>query len=303
MKTNLGLFLDFEFLTFFHRLYQKAMDDDILTRASSVAFYFAFALFPLLLFLLSVLGFVLEGADDLRAELFDYLRQVMPSSAFDLVATTLEEVVESSSGGKLTFGLLVTLYSASAGLDSVRIALNGVYNLKENRPWWKTKLISVLLTLALGLLTAVALAIIFYGSQAVGYVLPIDSPVLQKIFGYATILVVLILAFALTYNFLPNHNPFSWKWVSPGAIIGIGLWVLFSGAFRLYLSFFDSYAKTYGSLGAVIVLLLWLYLTALVILIGGAINAIFDEMSGVKKEAADPEQEIEEKTEENAKKR
>jgi membrane protein len=125
---------------FFWRLYTKAFDEeDLLSNAAQVAYFFLFALFPLLLFLVSIFGIVLGSDKELRTEMFQYLQQTMPASAYDLVKSTIDQVTESSSGGKLTFGLLVALYSASAGLDSLRIALNGVYNLTEKRPWWKTK--------------------------------------------------------------------------------------------------------------------------------------------------------------------
>jgi membrane protein len=287
---------DFSFKDFFTRLYQKINDDDILGNAAQVAFYFSFALFPLLLFLLSLFGFVLNRAEDLRGELFAYLQQVMPASALDLVRTTLDEVANNASGGKLTFGILITLYSASAGIDNLRGALNEVYNLKETRSWWKTKLMALLLTLGIGILIVIALTFIFYGEQVIGYLLPIESPVVLNVLEWLTILAALLLTFALLYNFTPNHSPMEWKWITPGAVIGVVLWIIVSIVFRLYLHYFDSYAKTYGSLGAVIILLLWLYLTALVILIGGAVNAIFDEKSGVKKEAEDPKQVTEEKT-------
>ncbi|HEX8370976.1 MAG TPA: YihY/virulence factor BrkB family protein [Pyrinomonadaceae bacterium] len=281
---------------FFVRLYKKINDDDILGNAAQVAFYFTFALFPLLLFLISLFGIILNSADDMRGELFVYLRQIMPGSAFTLIETTLQEVAENTSGSKLTIGILITLWSASAGIDNLRGALNEVYNLKENRPWWKTKLMAVLLTLGVGVLVFVAIGLIFYGTQLLGYLLPIDSPYLLKPLGWIILLVVLILTFALVYNFAPNHDAFDWKWITPGAIISIVLWLLLSGVFRIYLRYFDSYAKTYGSLGAVIILLLWLYLTAMVILIGGAINAIFDDESGVEKENEDPKQVEEEET-------
>ena len=281
---------------FFTRLYQKINDDDITGNAAQVAFYFSFALFPLLLFLLTIFGFVISGAENLRGQLFNYLSQVMPGSAFELVRSTLEEVGESATGGKLTFGLLITLYSAAAGIDNLRGALNEVYNLKETRSWWKTKLLAVLLTLGIGILIVIAFSFIFYGEQLLGYILPIESGVILNILEWATVLVALLLAFALVYNFTPNHSPFEWKWISPGDIIGLLLWLIVSGVFRIYLSYFNTYAKTYGSLGAMIILLLWLYLTALVLLIGGAINAIFDEETGVKKEAEDPKQVREEKT-------
>ena len=275
-------------------LYQKILDDDVLGNAAQVAFYFTFALFPLLLFLMSLFGIILSDKEDLQQELFTLLGQVMPASAFELVRTTLNEVTASSGGGKLTIGILITLWSASAGVDTIRNALNGVYNLEERRSWIKARGTSLLLTLALGVLILIALALVVYGSQLIAMVLPIDIPLILEILEYALLLAVLLLAFALLYNFAPNHDPFDWKWITPGAVIGVVLWILFSVGFRVYLSYFNTYAATYGSLGAVIILLLWLYLTALVILIGGAVNAIFDESSGVKKEAHDPEQAAEE---------
>ena len=269
---------------FFTRLYEKAFDEDIFSSAAQVGFYFMFALFPLLLFLISLMGLVLEKADDIRAELFVYLRQVMPGSALDLVQKTLEEVVQSSSGGKLTLGFVIALWSASAGIDSVRVALNSVYKLRETRPYWKRKLSSLLLTLGIAVLIFIALGIIFYGSQFLSLALetlhlPIPSPMLLQILSFVVVAVVLTFAFALMYSFVPNHVPFAWNWITPGAIVAIVLWVLASLGFRFYLHYFNSYAATYGSLGAIIILMLWLYITALAIIIGGAINAILNEFS------------------------
>jgi membrane protein len=280
---------------FLTRLGEKITDDDILGNAAQVAFYFSFAFFPLLLFLMSLLGILLSDKTELQNELFQILSQVMPKSAFDLVQKTLAEVTSNASGGKLTIGILITLYSASAGVDNMRGTLNEVYNLKETRSFIAAKLTSLLLTLSVGLLTLVALAFIVYGSHLLDAWLPINSPYLIVPLQYAVILAVVITAFALIYNFAPNHDAFQWKWISPGAIIGVVLWLFASGAFRLYLRYFDSYAATYGSLGAVIILLLWLYLTALVLLLGGAVNAILDEKTGIKKRTKDPKQADEEK--------
>jgi len=270
---------------FFTRIYTKSFDEeDLMSAAAQVAFYFAFALFPLLLFLISLFGIVLDTANDLRAEMFFYLRQVMPGSAYDLVQKTIQEVTESSSGGKLTFGFLVGIWSASAGVDSIRIALNGVYNLAEKRAWWKTKLLSLALTIGLGVLLTIALGVVFYGgkfiSLVLGYIsLPISSPFVLGVMQVIVVLIVLAVIFALIYNYLPKHKNYKWAWITPGTIIGIVLWLLLSYAFRLYLGYFNSYDKTYGSLGAVIILMLWLYLTALVILIGGTFNAVLQEFT------------------------
>ena len=287
--------MDFEYKKFFSRLNEKINDDDIFGNAAQVAFYFSFALFPLLLFLMTLLGLVLGSKQELQQELFTLLAQVMPTSAFQLVRDTMKEVAESASGGKLTLGIVITLWSASAGIDNMRGTLNEVYNLKETRSWIRAKLTSLALTLGVGVLILTALAFVVYGSQLLGQFLPTDSELILEPLEWIATIVLVLLAFALLYNFAPNHDAFQWKWISPGSVAGVILWVLVSGAFRLYLRYFDSYAATYGSLGAVIILLLWLYLTALSILIGGAINAIFDERSGIKKEAEDPQQVRQEK--------
>lgn len=279
-------------LTNFSKLfYAKFLEEDILSSAAQVAFYFSFALFPLLLFLLSLVGLVLGSADDLRSELFNYLRQIMPGSAYDLLQKTILEVAENSSGGKLSFGLLIALWSASAGIDSIRIGLNSLFNLEETRPYWKTKLTSLLQTLVIAILISIALGFVFYGwkfaSLALGGMgLPIPSPFFLVVIQVVSVLVLLMLVFALIYNFSPDYKPRQWVWVTPGATAGIVLWLLFSIGFRVYLHYFNSYNKTYGSLGAVMILLLWLFLTAFVILVGGLINATLQEMSDPKAAAA-----------------
>lgn len=276
-------FLSFSYKEFFSRLYEKAFDEDIFSSAAQVAFYFSFAIFPLLLFLVSLIGLVLSSADDLRGELFYYLRQIMPFSAFELVQTTIREVTESSSGGKLTIGFFIALWSASAGVDSIRIALNSVYNLKEKRAWWKTKLLSLSFTFIITILISIALAIVFYGWKFISFVLgllslPIPEGLFLILIQWSAVLIVLFMVFDLLYSFIPSHSPLKWKWITPGAIVGIILWLLLSFGFRLYLNYYNTYSRMYGSLGAVIILMLWLYLTSLVILIGGLINAILMEM-------------------------
>jgi len=271
--------MKFDYKKFVKEIYEKAIAEDITTNAAQVAFYFIFALFPLLLFLLSMIGLVLGAAENIRQELFGYLQEVIPGSALSLIRDTLDEVTTSGSGGKLTFGALIALWSASAGIDNIRIALNDVYDLTETRPWWKYKLTSVLVTLGIALMISLALGIGFYGPQFLNLLLSpaglaVDSALLLNLFSFAVMAVSLITSFALIYSVVPNHSPFTWRWITPGAISAIVLWILFSAGFRVYLHFFDSYSKTYGSVGAIIVLLLWLYLTALVILVGGVVNAV-----------------------------
>jgi membrane protein len=275
-------FLQYKPIRFVVRLYQKAFHDDIFSRAAQVAFYFSFAIFPLLLVLVSIFGMVIGSTDELRIELFKYLRQVMPLSASALVENTVSEVAANSSGGKVTIGFLIAIWSASQGFDSLRIALNHVYGYRETRWWFRTKALSLLLTFVTGLLFAITLTLIFYGTQSLEFLLnsegiSVSSPVYFNVLKGTIIFLVLLLTFAIIYNLCPNHQQFRWYWLTYGTIIAIVFWLILSTFFRLYLSYFDSYSRTYGSLGAVIILMFWLYLTALVILIGGAINAIIDE--------------------------
>lgn len=267
------------------RLYEVFWEEDVLSRSAQVAFYLAFSLFPLLLFLVNLFGLILDSADDLRMQLFSSLRQIMPNSAYVLVQKTIIEVTENSSGGKLTFGIVIALWSASAGMDSLRIALNHVYKLKETRSWWITKLESLLFTLLLIFLLTFVLGSVFYGWKFLSFLLtlislPIQSFAILQIIQWITFIIVLFLTFGIVYRYLPNQQDSRCSWISPGSLLAIVLWILLTNGFRLYLNYFDNYDKTYGSLGAMIILMLWLYLTALVILIGGSLNSIVAEMTG-----------------------
>ncbi len=271
------------------------METDLLGRAAQVAFYFSFAFFPLLLFLVSLTGLVLESTETLEAELYRYLAEILPSSAYELVFSTMEEIVQSSSGGKLTLGLFVTLWSASAGIDSLRGALNAVYETDEDRSWWKTKLQSIILTFLFIILLAIAMGVVTIGMQLLNLVVGqlgfhIDSPWTLHVVQWIALIVTMLFATAVVYSWLPSFEEFHWVWVSPGSVFAVILWMLFTGGFRIYLQYFNSYNKAYGSLGAVIILMLWMYLTGLALLVGGAINSVLTEMaedSGAKEAQKD----------------
>jgi len=278
------MFSTFKWKVFFKELYDKFFDTDVTSSSAQVAFYFSFAFFPLLLFLITLFGIVLDSTDELRTELYIYLAQLMPPSAYELVRTTMDEIIESSSGSKLTLGILVTLWSASAGVDSLRIALNRVYQVRETRAWWMTKLQSLLLTFLFILLLAVGLAAVTAGWSLVkvslgGMGIEVTSPLVVTGIQWAAIVVVMIFSTAVVYSWLPCFKQFHWVWISPGSITAILVWVIFGSLFRLYLQYFNSYNKAYGSLGAVIILMLWMYITGLALLLGGAINSVLTDMS------------------------
>jgi membrane protein len=247
-------------------------------RAAELSYYFLLALFPLLIFLTSVIGIVLGSGSGTRHALFNYLARIMPPSAFQLLDATMYEVTNSSGGGKLSFGLLAALWAASNGMSAITDSLNVAYDVKENRPWWKQRLVAISLTLSLSVLIIAALVLVVAGGNiaehiADAYGFGSQFAVAWKIIQWPAVFAVMISAFALIYYFAPDRREQSWQWLTPGAVIGVILWLLVSIGFRVYLHFFDSYSKTYGSLGAVIVLMLWLYFTGAAVLIGGEINS------------------------------
>ena len=259
------------------RVLRAIQDDDVFGRAAQLSYYFLLALFPLLLFLVSLLGYFAQAGSDLRNSLLNYLAAVMPGAAVTLVHTTLEEISNSAGGGKLSFGLLAALWAASNGMGAISDTLNTAYNVKETRPWWKVRLISVLLTVSLSILIVTALVIILYGGtigEAVagrfgfGHVFT----TLWKILQWPIALIFVLATFNLIYNFAPNIRRSQRKFFTLGTLVGVALWLLVSFGFRIYLHYFNSYSVTYGSLGALIILMLWFYFTGVAILIGGEIN-------------------------------
>jgi len=260
------------------RTWREIQEDDVLGRAAQLSYYFLLALFPLLLFLTSVIGLVLGSGTGVRHQLFGYLSRVMPPSAFQLIDSTLWELSAASGAGKISFGILAALWAASNGMGAITESLNVAYDVKETRPWWKQRLVAVGLTVGLSLLIISALGLVVGGGRiaeglASAYGLGSVFVLTWKIVQWPIVFASMILAFALIYYFAPNVREQSWQWLTPGSALGVVIWLLVSLAFRLYLHFFNSYSKTYGSLGAVIILMLWLYFTGAAILTGGEVNA------------------------------
>ncbi len=280
----MALLKTFNWKRFLIRLYERSTDADIFARAAQVAFYFSFALFPLLYFLVSLFGIVLESSEGLKTELLSYLGQIMPYSVFDLVQKTIDEIIVSSTGSKATIGLAVALWSASAGVDAIRNALNAVYELKETRQWWRTRIESLIFTFVVAALVLVVLISVFYGWQLVqftlgGLGLEVTSPFVLVGVQWISILLLMLFACEIIYNLLPDFKKRRWVWITYGSIVAIILWIVLTTGFRTYLGYFNSYNKTYGSLVAVIIMMIWLYLTATALMVGGSINAVLSEFS------------------------
>jgi len=257
-----------------HELYAG----NLLTHAAALSFYFLFALFPLLIFLVTLLGFFVDRGSALRTSLFVYLRRVVPSSAFLLINTTLDEIATVADGAKLWLGLATALWFASLGIAALSDSLNAMYGVRESRRWWRVRASAVGLTAALSVLILGALSLIVYGGE-IGAAMAnyFDQGTLfaaaWAIVQVPLAVVFVLFAFAMIYYFAPDLYDQKWYWITPGSLVGVALWLIVSAVLRVYLRYADSYSVTYGSLGGVIILMLWFYVTGVAILIGGKMNA------------------------------
>lgn len=260
------------------RVWASVNDDDLFGRSAQLAYYFFLALFPALICLTALLGIFAASSAQLRQSLLNYMATALPSTAYDLISKTLQHTTAASGGGKIGFGLLASLWSASAGVAALEDTLNAVYNVKDTRPLWKIYGIAASLTVVGGFLVMIALTVILYGNTLANFVADKLGlgPVATwswKIVQWPIALFFLALVFSLTYYFCPDVDQRHWQWITPGAVIGMAAWIIASGAMRLYLHFYDSYTATYGSLGAVMILLLWFYVTGMMLLLGAEVNA------------------------------
>lgn len=273
------------------RVWAEVQTDNVFSRAAELSYYFLLALFPFLIFLTSVIGLVLGPGTGTRHALFEYLGRIMPPSALQLIDNTMLEVSASSGGGKLSFGILAALWAASNGLGAITESLNNAYDLKETRPWWKQRLTAIGLTCALSIFIIGALILVVAGGHiaewlAATYGFGPVFPLTWKIIQWPVVLACMTFAFALIYYVAPDFREQAWQWLTPGSVIGVVLWLLVSLGFRIYLHYFNSYNATYGSLGAVIILMLWLYFTGAAVLIGGEVNS---EIEHAAAKQGDPE--------------
>jgi membrane protein len=247
-------------------------------RASELAFNFLFALFPLLLFMLTLIGLSTSHRADLQADLLAYFADFLPATAFALLNTTVTELAANAGSGKLTFGIVLALWFASGGASSMISALNLAYRVQEARSWIKVRAIALFLTLLIAALLLAALVLVLISGHIVDWVgamlsLTPQIVALSKALQWPAAVVFVILSYALIYYFGPNLKNRRWRWITPGSAFGVLLWLAASLGLRAYLHFFNNYSATYGSLGAVMILLVWLHVTGLAFIIGGEINA------------------------------
>jgi membrane protein len=263
------------------RTWREALDDDVLGLAAQLAYYFFLALFPAILFLLALASFFpLSNITDDAARA---LGPFVSPQILDLIQEQMLRLANDDNGGLLTLGAAGALWSSSAALVSIVGALNRAYDIQEGRPWWKVRLLAIGLTFAVAAIVLVALSLVLAGptlAETLGRRTGLGASFewTWLVVQWPAVFVLVAFGIGLLYYFGPDAEQ-DWAWITPGALFGTALWLLSSLAFKLYVVNFTDYEGSYGTVGGVIVVMLWFYVSGIAILAGAELNAEIEHAS------------------------
>jgi membrane protein len=263
------------------RTWNSMIADRLFGHAAELGFYFLFALFPALFCASSILGLTARSAHQIFDRLLDYLAVLIPNAALGTVLQTFNQTANASTPGKITFGLTAAIWSASVGISAIQDTLNVVYNLQDRRSFIKARVQAIGLTILVTVVVTGLLASLLGGDVAARlayrhidhFPIATVAAVTARIVAWIIASAQLSLTFALIYYWAPDFRDRRWHWLTPGGFIGILGWLLASLGLRVYIHYFKSFSPTYGSLGAVMILLTWFYITGLMLLLGAEINS------------------------------
>lgn len=273
---------DLTWKEFARRVVKEFQEDTVTDCAAQLSYYFLFSLFPLMFFLVTLAAYLPFAHGAVEAAM-QRIAPLVPGQALSLVDEHLRSLVNQPRPKLLTLGLVVALWSASRGVDALRKALNLAYDVTESRPFWKTQGVAMFMTLVGTLLIPVSFTVFLLGGR-VGEWLA-ERLHVEAIFylvwswlrwPFTAALVMLMLA--LCYYVLPDVKQ-RFKYITPGSVFGTVLWMVSTWGFTQYVEHFGKYNVTYGSIGGVVVLLLWFYITGLIFILGGELNAILEHAS------------------------
>ena len=256
------------------RTAKETLDDDCIGIAAQLAYYFALALFPALLFVVALASYLpYDVIDDVVAA----LAPIAPAEVLDLIRQQLESIVSGSAPNILTIGVLGALWSSSGAMTTIVSALNKAYDVPESRPWWKVRLVAIGLTIALAVFVLLSFTIIVAGPNFGHYIaswigLGDAFDLAWRVVRWPLVFALATSGIAMVFYYAPDADQ-EWIWITPGSILTTVLWVLFSLGFRFYVTRVGDIAATYGALAGAAILLLWLYLSGLALLIGGELNS------------------------------
>ena len=263
------------------RTVKDTQADNGLGLAAQLAYYFFLALFPALLFLIALAGVV--ASPEMMTRLVNALSGTAPPDVINIVREQLVSLSLGNQGGIMTFGVIAALWSSSAAMVALIDSLNRAYDVEDARPWWKQRMTAILLTIGVALFIIVSFALVVAGPELA------DSLASRlglggafewawKVLQWPVVVALVAIAFGLIYYFAPDVDQ-DWVFLSPGSVAATLLWLIGSLGFRFYVVNFGSYNETYGAIGGVMVLLLWLYISGLCVIIGAEMNAEIEHAS------------------------
>jgi membrane protein len=260
---------------------EAVFKDNCLSLAAQLAYYFFFALFPTLLFLVALASYF--PVANLIDDIFRMMGGLLPGEALQLITDQLTKISNSEDTGLLTLGMLLAVSSSSAAMTAIIDTLNRAYGIEEGRPWWKVRLTAILLTVGVAVFILVSFALVIVGPTlatrlAESWHLGPAFEWAWKILQWPIIFALVSFGVALIYYFAPDADQ-DWIWLTPGSFMSTALWLLASLGFKYYVANWGNYTETYGLIGAVMILLLWFYISGLVILLGAELNAEIEHAS------------------------
>ncbi len=273
------------------RTVSEFLDDEMSTYASALAYQMLFSLFPFLLFLIALIGFLH------LPDFFSWLRLqselVLPPQALDQVNPVIDQL-QQSKGGLLSIGIVIALWTASAGVRLMMSAMNAAYDVVEERPVWKRIPLSVLYTIGIAMMMLAVAALMVTGPQVMNWLaaqIGMEDFIvtLWTILRWPLIVMLLMVAVALIYYVMPDVKQ-EFRFITPGSVLAVVVWIAASLAFGYYVKTFADYNAMYGSIGAIIVLLLYFYISAAVLLLGAEMNAVVEHMSAEGKDKGEKEE-------------
>lgn len=259
----------------------EALEDNIFDLAAQQAYYFFFALFPALLFLLAVASFF--PLQSLIDEVVNMLQRVAPREVITIVTEQMKKLGDQNSGGLLTFGFLITVWSSSGAMVSIITTLNAAYDITESRPWWKTRIVAIGLTIGISIFILASMFLIIAGPSVAEHLantmhLGAAFKWTWWVLQWPVVFVLIATAIGLVYYFAPDAEQ-DWVWITPGSVLATVLWIVVSLGLKVYYQLAPQATASYGAIGGVMVLMLWFYCSGLALLMGAELNAEIEHAS------------------------
>lgn len=260
-------------------LINEFQEDSLLNKSAALAYNFMLALFPATLFLFTLIAYV--PVDNFQEKLLELLQTILPTYAYLAFESTIEDILKNKSAGLLSLGFATALYFATNGVSNLMRTFNNSSLIIEKRSWFKRRMIAMTLTIVISIALIIAIGIMTVGETVITY---LQSHVasesrfwiyLLTLSRWIIIVTIFFVTISLLYRYGPSHK-MKWAFLSPGSVLATGLAILTSWGFTYYINNFAAYNKIYGSIGTIIVVMLWLYLNSMILLIGFELNASID---------------------------